>query len=157
MLPRLRKATANDIHAIAAFIAPHANAERQLPRTPRAIAERLRDWTVAVRGEQIVGAASVRLVDVALAEISVVVGQDESVEAALIDSLLDETRGLGVGRIFVATNDPGPFEAWGFIQRPIAAIPEKHDRQCLRCARMPRCLKVGMERELAVEPLRAVG
>lgn len=157
MSPRTRKATASDIPVIVAMLAPHARAGRALPRTHRSVAEDLRDWTVAIIGGRIVGAASVGLVDVDLAEIGVVVGQDDDTESGLIDAILSEAGALGVSRIFVATDDPAPYEAWGFQQRPVATIPEKRDRQCLRCPRMPRCLKVALDRDVAMAPLRAVG
>ena len=79
----------------------------------------------------------------------------QEVEQALIDAVLAEAETMGVGRSFVLTDDASRFEALGFTRTTMASLPEKRDRQCLRCPRLPRCRQVALERTLEPVPLRA--
>ena len=154
-IPTLRKPTVQDVEAIMLLIEPEVLSERLLPRTTRQVTERLRDYTVAVEDDRIVGVASVSLVDLHLAEIGVLSGERPEVEQALIDAVLAEAETMGVGRSFVLTDDASRFEALGFTRTTMASLPEKRDRQCQRCTRLPRCRQVALERALQPVPLRA--
>ena len=77
---RLAKPTVAHVAAIHARIAPHVASARVLPRSPRQIVERLRDYTLALRDGEVVGVASVALIDTDLAEVGVLVGDDNAIE-----------------------------------------------------------------------------
>jgi amino-acid N-acetyltransferase len=144
----LRKPTVFDVPAILALMGPHARSEKLLPRSREHVVERLRDYTVAEEAGRVVGVASVALVAVHLAEVGVLVARDRSVEEELLAGVLEEATALGVGGAFVLTDDPAPFRAAGFSQSSLARLPEKRDRQCLRCPRAPTCRQVALERPL---------
>ncbi len=141
-----------DIPAMVAMLRPHAAAERLLPRTARQVAERLRDYVLAERigphGAELAGVASLSLVDLHLAEVGALAATAPEVEAALVSWLLDDAATVGVSDAFVLTADPDLFESLGFSRAELAAIPEKRDRQCLRCSRLPRCRQVALTRPL---------
>ena len=149
----LRKPTVADVPAMVALMRPHILAERLLPRTPRQVAERLRDYVVAERwngdegpqaSPRMVGVASISLVDMHLAEVGALAGDEQDVQLALVRHLLDEALEMGVADAFVLTDEPELFEALGFHRTAVQNIPEKRDRQCLRCARLPRCRQVAL-------------
>ncbi len=141
----LRKPTVADVPAMVAMMAPHVTTERLLPRTPREVAERLRDYTLAFRADELVGLASVSLVDTHLAEVGAFATVDVEAEVELIEAVLVEVRAMGVERAFVMTNEGTAFQQQGFQLTTLETLPEKRDRQCLRCARLPRCRQVALE------------
>lgn len=147
----LRKPTVADVPAMVALMRPHILSERLLPRSPRQVAERLRDYVVAEEGGALIGVASISLVDTHLAEVGALAAEDGGVAEALTLHLLDEARQMGVADAFVLTDEASLFERMGFRPVSIASIPEKRDRQCLRCARLPRCRQVALTVSL-VEP-----
>jgi N-acetylglutamate synthase-like GNAT family acetyltransferase len=148
---QLRRPTLQDVPAITAFLADAARAGRILPRSARAVAERLRDTVVVHRGTELVGVGSLSLVDLHLAEITLAVGADAAVQGALVLALLRDARALGAGRVFATTDEPAACLAAGFERVSLESIPEKRDRQCLRCANAPRCRKTAVAIDLGAE------
>ena len=63
----LKKPTISDVADMVRLMAPHIHAERLLPRSPRQVVERLREYWVARAGDELVGVASLALVDFGLA------------------------------------------------------------------------------------------
>lgn len=151
----LRRPTVTDVPAMISLMAPHIRAERLLPRTPRQVVERLRDYLVAVRGDEVIGVGSLSLVDFDLAEVGVVAGESIDLERRLLIQLVDEARALGVPRAFVLTNDPSLFEDCGFRPTTLDALPQKRDRQCLHCPRLATCQQVALELALSYPPAEA--
>ena len=144
----LRKPTVADVPAMQTLMAPHILTEELLPRTRLSIVKGLRDYTLVESDEGLVGLASVSLVDVHLAEIGAVVCAKPELLEELITAVLTEARSMGVDRAFILAADPTPYEALGFERAEMAALPEKRDRQCLRCPRLPRCRQVALVKVL---------
>ncbi len=153
--PTLRKPTVQDVPAILALLERAIVDEAVLPRTALQVAERLRDYTLAVEDGVVTGVASISLVDLHLAEVGVLVGPNEETEACLLDWLMAEAEVMGVTRTVVLTDKADRFEAWGCARSSLAALPEKRDRQCLRCPRLPRCRQVALERNLGPQLVAA--
>lgn len=149
---RLRKATVADVPQMIDLMRPHITAERLLPRSHRDVAERLRDYVLATVDGRVIGLASVSLVDTHLAEVGALTTDescaDHSAEGLLLDAVLDEVRSMGVERVFVMTDDGSAFTSRGFMETSLEALPEKRDRQCLRCPRLPRCRQAAFELHL---------
>lgn len=144
----LRKPVLADVPRMHSLMVPGVQAEALLPRSPRQIAAQLRDYTVVEVDGVVVGLAALTVVELHLAEVGAVVAGAE-VLPHLLRHLLDEARDLGVERVFVLTADGAPFEAQGFDPVDVAEVPEKRDRQCLRCPRLPRCRQVALVRTVA--------
>ena len=144
----LRKATVADVPKMHALMAPHILREALLPRSERTIVERLRDYTVAEADGELVGLASVSLVELHLAELGAVVCEQPELMEALVEAAVAEARAFGVKKLFVVAPAAEPYEALGFRLASLADFPEKRDRQCLRCPRLPRCRQVVLERAI---------
>jgi amino-acid N-acetyltransferase len=146
----LRKPTVEDVDRMQALMAPHVLSEALLPRTRLDLVRGLRDFVLAEEDGELIGLASVSLVDVHLAEVGAVVCERPERLNELMDAVLDEARTMGVDRAFVLAPDPAPYRALGFEPTELSALPEKRDRQCLRCPRLPRCRQVPLVRSLGV-------
>ena len=144
----LRKPTVTDVDAMQALMEPHILSESLLPRTRLSIVKGLRDYTLAEAEGKLIGLASVSLVDVHLAEIGAVVCEHPELLDELLGAVLQEARSMGVERVFILAADPRPYEAVGFCRTDIETLPEKRDRQCLRCPRLPRCRQVALVKVL---------
>ncbi len=144
----IRKPTVEDVDRMQALMAPHVLSEALLPRTRLDLVRGLRDFVVAEEDGELVGLASVSLVDIYLAEVGAVVCERPERLHELMDAVLEEARSLGVDRAFVLAPDPEPYRALGFEITELSDLPEKRDRQCLRCPRLPRCRQVPLVRSL---------
>jgi amino-acid N-acetyltransferase len=144
----LRKPTVEDVDRMQALMAPHVLSEALLPRTRLDLVRGLRDFVLAEEDGELIGLASVSLVDVHLAEVGAVVCERPESLHELMEAVLDEARSMGVNRAFVLASDPEPYRALGFERTQLSALPEKRDRQCLRCPRLPRCRQVPLVRSL---------
>ena len=144
----LRKPTVIDVPRMHHLMQPHILKEALLPRSERNIVERLRDYTVVEDGGDVVGLVSISLVELHLAELGAVVCEEPEHLAQLVDAALAEARSLGVKRVFVLAPEAAPYEALGFERATLADVPEKRDRQCLRCSRLPRCRQVVLQKDL---------
>lgn len=145
----LRKPTVRDVAMMHKLMAPHVRSEVLLPRSQRHIVENLRDYVVADDNGRLVGLASLSLVECHLAELGAVVCERQELLNRLVTVALDEARSVGIERVFVLAADPIPYLELGFHQVDIQALPEKRDRQCLRCPRLPRCRQVALVYEIA--------
>lgn len=144
----LRKPTVIDVPRMHHLMEPHILREALLPRSTRSIVERLRDYTVAEDDGQVIGLVSISLVELHLAELGAVVCEDPLHMEQLVGAALAEARSLGVQRVFVLAPEPEPYERLGFVRASLADFPEKRDRQCLRCSRLPRCRQVVLQKDL---------
>ena len=145
----LRKPTVSDVAMMHQLMAPHVRTEVLLPRSQRHIVENLRDYVVAEDDGRLVGLASLSLVECHLAELGAVVCEQPELLSRLVTVALEEARAVGIQRVFVLAAEPEPYLELGFSQVEIQALPEKRDRQCLRCPRLPRCRQVPLVYEIS--------
>ena len=145
----LRKPTVNDVSTMHKLMAPHVLSEVLLPRSQRHIVENLRDYVVAEDNGRLVGLASLSLVECHLAELGAVVCEQPELLSRLVTVALEEARSVGIEQVFVLASDPTSYLELGFDQVEIQALPEKRDRQCLRCSRLPRCRQVPLVYKIA--------
>ena len=144
----LRKPNVSDVQAMHQMMVPEVVREALLPRSRRQIVEQLRDYVIAEENGELVGLASLSLVECHLAELGAVVCQKPELLARLVHVALEEAKAVGVKRVFVLAADAEPYVALGFEQVEIQALPEKRDRQCLRCPRLPRCRQIPLVYEI---------
>lgn len=140
----VRKPNVNDVTAMHQMMVPHVVSETLLPRSPRQIVEHLRDYVIAEENGRLVGLASLSLVECHLAELGAVVCEQPDLLKRLVKVALQEAEAVGVNKVFVLAQDAEAYEALGFSQVSIQSLPEKRDRQCLRCPRLPRCRQVAL-------------
>lgn len=142
---QLRKPSVRDVPQMHALMRPHILTEALLPRSERDVLRNLRDYVVAEEDGELVGLASLSVVEAHLAELGAVVCRHPERMATLISAALEEARSLGVERVFVLAPEADPYEALGFKLSDLSNYPEKRDRQCLRCSRLPRCRQLLLE------------
>ena len=138
----VRKASVADVVAMHQLMVPHVRTELLLPRSKRQIVESLRDYVIAEEDGKIIGLAALSLVECHLAELGAVVCERPELLERLVEVALNEARMVGVARVFVLAQDAVPYERLGFQKVEIQTLPEKRDRQCLRCSRLPRCRQI---------------
>lgn len=144
----IRKPNVDDVPKMESLMAPLIESEALLPRTRLNIVRALRDYVVAEVDGDLVGLASVSLVDVHLAEVGAVVCLQPEYLDELMSAVLDEAKAMGVQQAFVLAPDAAPYETMGFKLSSLEDLPEKRDRQCLRCPRLPRCRQVPLVKAL---------
>jgi amino-acid N-acetyltransferase len=152
MSPTIRRAGVGDVPHIQRLISRYAAREEMLARSLNEIYEGLRDYLVAEHEGQVIGCAACHVVWDDLAEIkSVAVAeawQGKGVGKRLVETCLEDARGLGVARVFVLTFRPEWFRGRGFTDVDKAQLPHKIWTDCINCPKFPDCGEVALIRAL---------
>jgi amino-acid N-acetyltransferase len=74
--------------------------------------------------------------------------QNKGIGARLVKACLQESRLLGVKRVFALTYEPEFFEKLGFQRVDKAALPHKIWTDCLKCAKFPDCDEIALVKGL---------
>jgi len=144
----LRKAAIDDVPRMAEIINGYASQGLMLPRSQHQIYQSLRDFAVAVRGDQVIGCAALNIVWRDLCEVrSLAVAETwtgKSVGRRLVEYLLEEAHALCLPRVFALTYRQQFFERLGFHVVPHKALPHKIWGDCLNCPKYPNCDEIAM-------------
>jgi len=139
----LRAARVDDVDAMLALINGYAREDRMLERSREFLVEHLRDFFVAVHGEQLLGCCALAVLTADLAEVrSLAVVPEASgrgVGKALVDACVSEARRLGLRRVFALTLVPAFFEKCGFTLVSLGRLPEKSTAECPVCPKRFAC------------------
>jgi amino-acid N-acetyltransferase len=99
---------------------------------------------------EIVGCGALQIVWEDLAEIrSLAVQTDhqgKGIGTALIEALLEESKQMGVGKVFVLTYRPELFQRLGFELMDRSLLPHKIWADCIRCTKFPECDEIALVR-----------
>ena len=148
----IRKAKLRDVNEIQGLIKLYSTRGGILPRSLSELYDHLRDFFIFVRNRKIVGICSLHICWDDLAEIRSLAVQEESqgkgIGAKLVKACLEESRFLGVKRVFALTYQPDFFEKLGFEKVDKAVLPHKIWTDCLRCVKFPDCDEVAVLKEL---------
>lgn len=148
----LRGASLEDVPAIAALLDGWARKGLVLPRTIGQLYRNVREFTVATRGDVVVGSVALRLYSPALAEIGALAVDGAhhggGVGRRLVESQIDLARRLGLERVFALTLQDGFFHRLGFRTVPIAEFPDKIAADCAACAKRAACAEIAVALEL---------
>ena len=144
----LRKARMGDIPALAALINGFARAGSMLPRNEFELSEGIRDFTVVLSGEQIIGCAGLHFYGPTLAEVrSLAVDQTRQKTGAgqaLMEALEREAREFDLDTIFAFTYVPGFFAKMGYHEVERGDLPLKAWKDCLRCPKFQACDEIAV-------------
>ncbi|OFV98359.1 MAG: hypothetical protein A3F68_12600 [Acidobacteria bacterium RIFCSPLOWO2_12_FULL_54_10] len=144
----VRPAQLSDVQPILDLINGYAAQEIMLPRNEVELCEGLRDFLVAVDGDQLLGCGALHLYTRHMAELrSLAVSSEHTrsgVGQALVRELLDQAKEFGVDVVFVFTYVPGFFEKTGFHIIDRASLPLKAWKDCLRCPKFTACDEIAM-------------
>lgn len=148
----VRKATAEDVLAVARLVAYYAGLGEILPRSVAEIARSIDAWVVAEEDGRIVGCGSLVLMSPELAEIrSLVVApqhQRNGLGRRIVRQLLAEAQRRGVVRVFALTRVVPFFAKLGFSMAPRTSFPDKIWKDCARCPLQATCDEVAVELDL---------
>jgi len=144
----LRKARMSDIPALTALINGFARAGSMLPRTEFELSEGIRDFTVVLVDEQIVGCAGLHFYGPTLAEVrSLAVDptrQKTGAGQALMEALEREAREFDLDGVFAFTYVPGFFAKMGYHEVERGDLPLKAWKDCLRCPKFQACDEIAV-------------
>jgi len=87
-----------------------------------------------------------------LAEIRSLIVREESrnagIGAKLVKACIQESKALGVNRVFALTYRPEFFERLGFKQVDKSVLPHKIWTDCLHCVKFPDCDEVALLKDI---------
>jgi amino-acid N-acetyltransferase len=148
----IRKAKLKDVKEIQRLIKLYSNRGDILPRSLSELYDHLRDFFVFTQGRRIVGISALHICWDDLAEIRSLAVQEEvrkkGIGAKLIKACLEESKKLGIKRVFALTYQPKFFGRLGFKKVDKAVLPHKIWTDCLKCVKFPDCDEIALVREL---------
>jgi amino-acid N-acetyltransferase len=148
----IRKAKLEDVKEIQRLIKLYSTRGDILPRSLNEIYDHIRDFFVFTKNRKIVGICALHICWDDLAEIrSLAVKEDirdKGIGSKLLKACLEESKGLGVRRVFALTYQPKFFEGQGFKRVDKTVLPHKIWTDCLKCVKFPDCDEIALIREL---------
>jgi amino-acid N-acetyltransferase len=148
-LAAVRAAVLADVAGMEALMAPFVATGDLLPRTNYDLCRHIKEYVVAEdAGGAIVGTASLKVYSIQLAEIAGLAVRDDQqgrgVGRALVESVLDDARALGLTQVFGLTRKPVFFLRLGFHVVEKQQFPLKVWADCARCPRQDACDEVAV-------------
>jgi amino-acid N-acetyltransferase len=148
----IRKARLDEIKEIQRLIKLYAPRGGILPRSLSELYDHLRDFFVFIRNRKVIGICALHICWDDLAEIRSLAVQEEDrnkgIGAKLVKACLEESRLLGVKRVFALTYEPEFFERLGFKKVDKTVLPHKIWTDCLKCVKFPDCDETALLKEL---------
>jgi amino-acid N-acetyltransferase len=149
----IRKAKVADVEAMARIVNNRASLGELLPRSQHHIYQNLRDFVIYEKEGEIVGTGAMHVLWSDLGEIRAlaVAGpcQGQGIGTAIVRTLVDEARLLGLETVFAFTYKPGFFERLGFHLVDKETLPRKVWGECINCVKFPTCDEVALVFDLA--------
>lgn len=147
--PVIRAAVLADVARMEALMAPFVSTGDLLPRSNYDLCRHIKEYVVAEDADgAIVGTASLKVYSTTLAEIAALAVHDSQqgrgVGRALVESLLEDARALGLREVFGLTRKPMFFLRLGFRPAEKAEFPLKVWADCARCPRQDACDEVAV-------------
>ncbi len=142
----IRKAIIGDIKDVHRLLNHYADQGLLLPRSLSELYDHLRDYVVLVSDDDknlIQGVCGLRICWEDLAEIkSLAVSEDQQGKGSgirLVETCIDESRSLGIKKVFTLTYVPDFFIKLGFKEVEKSVLPNKIWADCLNCPKFPDC------------------
>ncbi len=149
---KAEKATIGDVPRIHVLVNHFAEKGEMLPRALSEIYESLRDYFVVREKGGVVACASLHIYWSDMAEARAVAVAEEYQERGygtlLVNSCMEEARGLGIPTVFCLTYRPGFFERFGFRRLDKMELPRKIWSDCYRCPKFPNCDEIALTCEV---------
>lgn len=144
----LRKARVGDAPAIADIVNSHAKDGIMLQRPLSRIYDNIRDYTVIVKNDEIVGCGALHVMWADLAEIRAVALRKDIIGKGygrpMIESLIAEARDIGIEKVFALTYRDGFFRHLGFKEIDKSELPHKIWADCVNCVHFPNCTEIAL-------------
>jgi amino-acid N-acetyltransferase len=143
-----RKARMSDVDSIAALINSYAEQGLMLHRTVPSLYQRIRDYTVIEKEGLVIGVGGLHVLWKDLAEICSVaihpLHVNNGLGLSLVEILLQESKELGIEKVFTLTYQPGFFEKCGFVRIDKENLPQKVWMECVNCPKFPNCDEIAL-------------
>ena len=143
-----RKAKITDVECIHEMITYYAEQNLMLARSRAMLYESLREFIIAEEANKVIGSGALNIVWSDLAEIRALTVAPayagKGVGRTLVQTFIEEARGLGLPRIFVLTYQQGFFEKCGFRVVSKDSLPQKVWKECVNCPKFPNCEEIAM-------------
>ena len=145
----LLKPTLNDIKDMQELVGKEVQNGVILYRDDDEIANAIRSYVLAKENDQLIGFAALHIYSSHLAEIRSLIVHDDfrgkGVGSAIIASLENEAKGLGLKELLALTYQQSFFEKAGFREIEKSEIPEhKIWADCIKCKYFPICNEKSM-------------
>jgi amino-acid N-acetyltransferase len=148
----VRKALLGDVARLVDLINGYASQGIMLPRTEFELAENVRDFTVAVHGEEVIGGGALHFYGTSTGEVrSLAVHPDwqsHGVGRRLVEALESEALLHGLRSLFAFTYVASFFAKLGFEEVDRGLLPSKVWKDCLRCPKLQCCDEIAMRKLL---------
>ena len=148
----IRKAKLSDVKEIQRLVKVNSGRGEMLPRSLSELFDHLRDFFIFVRNHKIVGICALHICWDDLAEIRSLAVIEEmrkkGIGAQLVKACLEESKSLGVKRVFALTYQLTFFEKLGFKKVDKTVLPHKIWTDCLNCVKFPDCDEIAVVKEL---------
>ncbi|MFA5072397.1 MAG: N-acetyltransferase [Nitrospirota bacterium] len=139
----IRKALLPDVKAIQALINSCADTGQMLPRTLHQLYEHIRDFSVCMEKDTLIGVCALQVSWEGLAEVrSLAVRHDyrkKGIGSALVRQCLIEAKELQIDRVFALTYQDAFFRKLGFQDIDKKELPHKIWTDCFNCIKFPNC------------------
>ena len=149
---QIRPATMSDVPAMAELINYHAQRGDMLHRSMAYLYERIRNFSICLIGNEIVGCCALEPVWADLAEVkSLAVRTDQQGKGAgkaLMEQALQIASEIGIKRVFSLTRQPEFFEKHGFTRIERNTLPHKVWSDCLGCPSRDSCDEIALIRQI---------
>ena len=148
----LRKAVITDVAEMQRLINGFADRGELLHRSLNQIYENIRDFRILVDGGRVVGTCALHVNWGDLAENKALTldeaYQGQGLGRKLVEACLEDSKDLGIYRVFALTYKPEFFVKHGFRYIEKAELPQKVWTECINCVKFPDCGEVAVIREL---------
>ena len=148
----IRMAKLREVKEIQRMIKLYSTRGDILPRSLSELYDHIRDFFVFIQNRKIEGICALHICWDDLAEIRSLAVQEEvrnkGMGIRLVKACLDESKNLGVKRVFALTYEPEFFEKLGFKKVDKTILPHKIWTDCLKCIKFPDCDEIAMVKEL---------
>ncbi|PIE24508.1 MAG: hypothetical protein CSA62_03260 [Planctomycetota bacterium] len=148
----IRKANVRDVARMLQLINGYAQEQIMLPRSPLAMYETLRDFTVIEDDGEIMACGALHVVWGDMAELRSIAVAPQSKGKGygriLGERLLEDARELLIPTVYTFTYVPDFFEKLGFRQVEHSELPHKVFGDCMNCPKFNACDEIAMLRSI---------
>ena len=151
-LEMIREARLRDVKEIQRLVKLYSNRGEMLPRSLSELYDNIRDFVVFTQNRKVVGICALHICWEDLAEIRSLAVEEgirgRGIGGKLVKACLEESRRLGVKRVFALTYQSDFFERLGFKKVDKSVLPHKIWTDCLKCVKFPDCDEIAVVKEL---------
>jgi amino-acid N-acetyltransferase len=152
---KVEKAKIDDVKVMHKLVNQFAGKGEMLPRALSEIYENLRDYfVIRNRAGRVVASVALHISWADLAEVKALAvdkeQQKKGMGAALVKACVEESRSLGIPKMFCLTYKPGFFKKQGFREVEKMELPRKIWAECYTCPKFPDCDEVALVLEVPV-------